>query len=216
MDAQVAGHRAHSVHRCLGIDATEHDATTSTFACSTTGSPTVSTDRTDYGALETAIISGSGFDCGETLSVRVTAPNGAVLSGDGAGTPGPDTVVTDGNGEFVLNYELSGAFPDGTPYVGQEEDYTVEVLAADGSVLAITTFTDSHFRFGHITWRRLSGNQVQFTITHAWRSTSCASGSLSFGDGGYQSFNGPVISTLTDSAGNDYCVKQDQITHTYP
>ena len=47
----------------------------------------------------------------------------------------------------------------------------VEVLDGSGSVLATTTFTDTHFRFGQISWRRVSGNQVEFTVLTAWRTT---------------------------------------------
>src|SRR5262245_57789718 len=60
------------------------------------GSPAVTTDKPDYGKLETAQISGSGFECGQALSVLVTAPDGTTRSGSGTGSLGPDTVITDG------------------------------------------------------------------------------------------------------------------------
>ncbi len=112
------------------------------------GSPVVGTDKADYGAFETATISGSGFGCGEVLSVKVISPDGSVLSGNGAGSPGPDVVTTDSNGEFTMSYTLSGTIPgsptslaDGT-YAGQVGAYTVEVISSDGVVLASSTFTD--------------------------------------------------------------------------
>lgn len=66
------------------------------------------TDKGDYGSTEAAVVSGSGFNCGETLSVLVTAQDGTTLAGEGAGSRGPDTVVTDGEGSFTLVYRLSG------------------------------------------------------------------------------------------------------------
>ncbi len=117
-------------------------------ACASSGSPVVSTDKSDYGAMETASISASGFGCGEVLSVLVTAPDGVALTGDGTGTPGPDVITTDGNGEFTLSYALSG-WSAGSPtsigggvYAGQSGTYTVEVLSTAGVLLASTTFTD--------------------------------------------------------------------------
>ena len=111
-------------------------------ACTSSGSPVVTTDKIDYGAFETATISGSGFDCGEVLSVLVTAPDGSTLSGDGMGSAGPDSVTTDENGAFVLSYHLSGTLPGGGTYTGQLGTYTADVMNSSGDVLASTTFTD--------------------------------------------------------------------------
>src|SRR5450432_1814751 len=83
------------------------------------GSPAVRTDKQDYGNHDTALISGSGFGCGQVLSVLVTAPMGSTFSGNGAGSAGPDSVTTDGNGAFVLSYSLSGTLPGGGTYSGQ-------------------------------------------------------------------------------------------------
>src|SRR6187549_708076 len=52
-------------------------------------SPVITTDKPDYGPTETVVISGSGFNCGEELSVLVTAPDGTSKSGDGTGAAGP-------------------------------------------------------------------------------------------------------------------------------
>ena len=111
-------------------------------ACSSSGPPTVGTDKADYGPFEIVTIFGSGFECGEALSILVTAPDGSTLSGDGTGSPGPDSVTTDDNGGFVLSYRLSGTFPNGNTYAGQVGDYSVEVMNATGVILASTTFSD--------------------------------------------------------------------------
>ena len=76
------------------------------------GTPTVVTDASDYDPFATAIISGTGFGCGEVLSVKVTAPDGWVLSGNGTGSAGPDFVTTDATGTFVLSYQLYGTLLD--------------------------------------------------------------------------------------------------------
>lgn len=113
------------------------------------GTPIVSTDKADYSATETALISGSGFNCNETLSVLVTAPDGTIRDGSGTGTHGPESVTTDGDGNFVLNYKLFGTDPDaetspsGGAYAGQSGEYTVEVKDAGGTILASHTFTDA-------------------------------------------------------------------------
>jgi len=91
------------------------------------------TDKDDYAPKETVIISGSGFDANIDLLVRVTRPDGSVITGDGSGTPGSDVVVTDGAGGFTYNYILDGI-------LGL---YTVDVLQGD-VILATTTFTDSN------------------------------------------------------------------------
>src|SRR6185369_11541110 len=71
------------------------------------GSPVITTDKPDYGPTETVVISGTGFNCGEAVSVLVTAPDGSTRSGDGTGAAGPDSVVTDGEGAFSIDYHLS-------------------------------------------------------------------------------------------------------------
>ncbi len=111
-------------------------------ACASSGSPTVTTDKSVYGPFETVTISGSGFGCGEVLSVLVTAPDGSTLSGGGTGSAGPDSVTTDENGAFVLSYHLSGTLPGGGEYAGQDGNYTVAVMNSSGAVLASTAFSD--------------------------------------------------------------------------
>lgn len=111
-------------------------------ACGSSGAPLVTTDKDDYAAFETAFISGSGFDCGETLSLLITAPDGTIYSADGSGANGPDLVTADENGEFTLPYALSGSLADGELYQGQEGTYAIEVSNFAGDLLAAATFTD--------------------------------------------------------------------------
>lgn len=102
-------------------------------ACDSSGSPAVATDKQDYEPNETVVITGSGFECGVTVTVRVTRPDGSVVTGDGTDTAGSDTVTIDDQGAFIYNYELDGI----------EGSYVVDVLDADGAVRATTTFDDS-------------------------------------------------------------------------
>ena len=62
------------------------------------GSPVIATNKPDYSPTEIVVISGTGFNCQESLSVLVTAPDGSTRSGDGTGAAGPDSVVIDDNG----------------------------------------------------------------------------------------------------------------------
>ena len=107
------------------------------------GSPVIATDKSDYGPTETVVISGTGFNCRESLSVLVTAPDGSTRSGDATGAAGPDNVVTDDNGALTLSYHLSGISSDGSGYDGQLGVYRVEVRDGSGTVLAKTSFSDS-------------------------------------------------------------------------
>ena len=70
------------------------------------GSPVIATDKPDYGPTETVVISGTGFNCGELLSVLVTAPDGSTRSGDGTGVAGSDKVVADHNGSVNRDRDL--------------------------------------------------------------------------------------------------------------
>jgi hypothetical protein len=107
------------------------------------GSPTVTTDKQDYIPGDTVQISGSGFAANAEVTVRVTRPDGSVVTGDGFFTPWPtsyDTVVADGEGGFQYYYILNGI-------PGQ---YRVEVLdgrwddplIGQATVLANWIFTD--------------------------------------------------------------------------
>ncbi len=73
----------------------------------------------------------------------------------------------------------------------------------------------SHFRFAHTTWRRVSGNTVEFTSTQAWRFDAVATLPIDFGDG--FSGVGPVntIGTFADISGEQYTIIQYKVQHTY-
>lgn len=74
----------------------------------------------------------------------------------------------------------------------------------------------THFRFAHNTWRRVSGNTVEFTSTQAWRANSLDMLRITPGDGS-SSLIGPVgnIGTVTDLAGEQYTIRQYTVQHTY-
>jgi len=99
-----------------------------------TNGPQVSTDKGDYRDNETVRISGVAFSPMTDLSVRVTRPDGSVVTGDGTNTPGTDTITTDAQGAFSFDYIIR---------LGTRAEYLVEVLGPDGSALAETSFTDS-------------------------------------------------------------------------
>jgi len=131
-------------------------------ACMSTGTPSIATDKPNYEPGETAIITGQGFECGGVLTVKVTRPDGTVVTGDGSGTSGSDTVTVDSQGTFTYSYQLNGI----------EGVYKVDIRDTSGNVLATTTFTDTHFRFGHLAWIATSDigpNTVEFKLVNAFR-----------------------------------------------
>ena len=99
-----------------------------------TNGPQVSTDKGDYRDNETVHITGVAFAPMTDLSVRVTRPDGSVVTGDGTNTPGTDMVTTDAQGAFSFDYIIR---------LGSRADYLVEILGPDGSALAATSYTDS-------------------------------------------------------------------------
>lgn len=73
----------------------------------------------------------------------------------------------------------------------------------------------SHFRGGYITWERLSGNAVKFTVQTAWRAGATDSVIFGFGDGQGMTVQGAQIATGVDLLGNQYRVFRQEVTHTY-
>lgn len=141
----------------LGVLQSSIPAVAVADTCTSSGTPRVATDKADYEPGETAIITGEGFQCGAVLTVRVTRPDGSVVTGDGSGTSGSDTVTVDDQGYFTYSYMLNGV----------SGVYIVDVLDPGGNVLATVTFTDTHFRFGHLTWIArpdLGANTVEFRL----------------------------------------------------
>lgn len=73
----------------------------------------------------------------------------------------------------------------------------------------------SHFRFAHNTWRRVSGNTVEFTSTQAWRQGAEAPLPIDFGDGASDSGTATVIGSFTDLAGEGYTILRYTVQHAY-
>lgn len=91
-------------------------------------------------------------------------------------------------------------------------------------VLSQATIQASHFRFGHLSWQRASGNTdslvVEVTVVEAWRKDTSGPGSIVYTidqDGTtFSSLGAAVIGTLTDIAGDEYEIYSRTITHTFP
>lgn len=73
----------------------------------------------------------------------------------------------------------------------------------------------SHFRYGHNTWQRISGNTVEFTSTQAWRSGTDDNLAIAFGDGSFGITAYSTIGSFTDVAGEQYIITQYKVQHTY-
>jgi len=95
----------------------------------------VCTEIEDYSPESTVYVRGNGFAADISLQVRVTRPDGSIVTGDGSFAPWPtdyDTVLTDSIGGFNYDYILDGI-------VGR---YYVDVLDASGNVIAAHSFLD--------------------------------------------------------------------------
>jgi hypothetical protein len=115
---------AHPSHAATGIP------------CTQTGMETVATDRSAYAPGSLVHVSGSGYAPGCDVVVKVTRPDGLVVTGDGSQTPGSDTVTTDPFGDFTYDYQLQSM-----PAI--EGQYLVDVLGEGDAVLAHTDFFDA-------------------------------------------------------------------------
>ncbi len=163
---------------------------------------TVSVDHEfEYHEGETVIITGTGYTPGAALTIEVTLPDGVLDS--------VEAVTADSVGDI-----------SGTYLVGPMEGYhSINVKDSSGAILASMQFhAGSHFRFGQVTWRRVSGRTIDVTVTEAWRSTAVAGLFYSWGDGsgGFSHFGAPVIASGTDIAGAGFTVTRRTYTHTYP
>jgi hypothetical protein len=104
--------------------------------CTTTGSYQVCTDQEDYSPTFIVHIAGSGFASDYSYMIKVTRPDGSVVTGDGSFGEWPsyyDIAVTDADGNFQFDYILDGI-------LGQ---YNIEVLDSDNNVVATHTFLDN-------------------------------------------------------------------------
>ncbi|HSP80193.1 MAG TPA: hypothetical protein VLQ93_16800, partial [Myxococcaceae bacterium] len=72
--------------------------------------------------------------------------------------------------------------------------------------LVPTAAQASHFRYGHMTWKRTAPNSrtVEFTITGAWRINAVDNHVLRFGDGTQQGLSPTILTTATDAQGEGY------------
>ena len=85
-------------------------------------SPSLSTDKADYGPEQTVIITGTGFAPNAIYKIVVARPDGHVDEW---------SALSDGSGDLITTYQLDGI----------EGIYTV--TATDGTNTATTTFTDA-------------------------------------------------------------------------
>lgn len=91
------------------------------------GSASVSTDKADYAPTDTALITGSGFNPGETYILYIT-------SNDEPAVNFKTQVTADENGSFAYAYQLDGNY---------RPNYKVEVKDSSGNIIATATFTDA-------------------------------------------------------------------------
>jgi len=85
---------------------------------------------------------------------------------------------------------------------------------------SINTSFGSHFRFSHISWRKVpnaTNNTVEITVTEAWRRDFVGVFHYQLGDGSeFISHYVPAISTGKDRAGELFVIKRGSFVHTYP
>src|SRR6266576_4978856 len=101
--------------------------------CPQTGNELVATDQRAYNPGELVHVTGMGYAPGCDVVVKITRPDGSVVSGDGSFTPGSDTVTTDLFGGLSYDYQLQS-----NPAI--EGRYLVDVIGAANVLLAHTEF----------------------------------------------------------------------------
>jgi large repetitive protein len=104
--------------------------------CPQTGNEIVATDQAAYAPGDLVHVSGMGYAADCDVTVKVTRPDGSVVTGDGSSTPGSDSVTTDLFGGLSYDYQLQSS-----PAV--QGTYVVDVLGSADVVLARTTFLDA-------------------------------------------------------------------------
>lgn len=87
-------------------------------------SASLNTDKADYHPTETVIITGSNFSPEKEFSLVITADNYRFET----------TVKTDGQGNFIYSHPLDSIY---------RPSYKIEIYDLSGTLLAMTTFTDS-------------------------------------------------------------------------
>jgi Prealbumin-like fold domain len=95
-------------------DATTTTSETTTWTASTLeGTPTLTTDKADYGPGEVVHISGTGFAASTTYAIPVKRPDGSIVTIDPkthVATPGWGTATTDAYGNLSYDYQLNGIY----------------------------------------------------------------------------------------------------------
>ena len=139
--------------------------------CPQTGNELVATDQASYSPGSLVHMTGMGYAPGCDVVVKVTRPDGTVVSGDGSFAPGSDTVTTDFLGGFSYDYQLQS-----TPAV--EGTYAVDVLGLADAVLAHTTFEDAVTIKGDVVPSYLPGSS-SVTFRTLLRNTSTDGSTIS-------------------------------------
>ena len=132
--------------------------------CTTTGSYQVCTDQEDYSPTFIVHIAGSGFASDYSYLIKVTRPDGSVVTGDGSFGEWPsyyDIAVTDADGNFQFDYILDGIFGN----------YTIEVLDLENNVLATHSFTDAKTPTSTLLDTINSGNALTAGSSYSWSGT---------------------------------------------
>lgn len=91
------------------------------------GSATLATDKLDYAPTDTALITGAGFEPGDSYSLTIS-------SSDDPATSTTVSVTADESGKIFYAYQLDGTY---------RPNYKVEAKDITGRLVATTTFTDS-------------------------------------------------------------------------
>jgi len=105
--------------------------------CPQTGNEVVATDQRSYEPGSLVHVTGMGYAPNCDVVVKITRPDGSVVTGDGSFAPGSDTVTTDLFGGLNYDYLLQSIPP-------VEGTYVIEVLGLSDTVLARMTFHDAN------------------------------------------------------------------------
>jgi hypothetical protein len=106
---------------------------TSTVSSAITMTATVTTDKNDYAPGETAVITGTGFGSGETVTLHVEHTDGTEPGGGGHEHW---TAITDANGNFTTTWYVN---PDDSG----DSTFVLKAVGQTSGIIATTTFTDS-------------------------------------------------------------------------
>ncbi len=124
--------------------------------CTRTGAESLSTDKGSYQAGETVIVSGTGFSGSCGVVMRVTRPDGSVVTGDASNTPGSDTATTTTGGALRYDYRLND----------MQGEYRVDALDTHGDILAAAEFADAKaWTFGVTPATVATGTPATLTLT---------------------------------------------------